>query len=164
MESWVHAVIDLFNNTVPGELTIFIISLLPVLELRGGILAAGILGVDMWPAFFICLVGTLLPIPFILLFIKQIFAWLKNTKMVKFVKRLEEKAERKSKAINKYKTFGLLIFVAVPLPGTGAWTGALAAALMGMRFKYSMLSIGLGTLIADFIMCFISYGVLGTLW
>lgn len=164
MEQVVKNVIDIFNTSSSKELIIFIVSMLPVLELRGGILAAGMLNVDMVRAFFICLIGTLVPIPFILLFIRQILDWLRNTRFVKLVRRLEEKAEQKSKSVEKYKTFGLFIFVAVPLPGTGAWTGALIAALLGMRFKDSMLSIAVGTLAADIIMCVISYGVLGQIW
>ncbi len=105
-----------------------------------------------------------MPTPFILLFIRQILDWLRNTRFVKLVHRLEAKAEAKSKSIEKYKTFGLYLFVAVPFPGTGAWTGALIAALLGMRFKHAMFSILTGTLTAGLIMCAISYGVLGKVW
>ncbi|MEG1427244.1 MAG: small multi-drug export protein [Oscillospiraceae bacterium] len=152
--------INLFGNTIPGELTAFILSVVPLVELRGGILAAKALGVDMWVAFFLCAAGTMLPIPFILLFIRQILEWLKNTRLVRLVDKIELKAEKKIKQIEKYKSFGLAIFVAIPLPGTGAWSGALAAAIMKMRFRDAMLSITIGTLIADIIMCLISYGVL----
>lgn len=164
MEQVVKNVIDIFSTSSSKELIIFIISMLPILELRGGILAAGMLNVDMVRAFFICFVGTLVPIPFILLFIRQIFAWLRNTRFAKFVQRLEKKAEQKSHSVEKYKTLGLFMFVAIPLPGTGAWTGALIAALLGMRFRDSMLSIIAGTLTADIIMCVISYGLLGKVW
>lgn len=161
MEGIVHALVDLFKNTIPAELTVFILSLLPVVELRGGILAAKLLSLDMIKAFFICLVGTILPTPFILLFINKIFDWMRNTRFVKLVDRLEAKGRSKFDKINQYKTLGLLIFVAIPLPGTGAWTGSLAAALMKMDFKSAMVSVAGGTLIADIIMCIISYGVLG---
>ena len=164
MDQIVQNLVGIFSTSASKELIIFIISMLPILELRGGILAAGMLNVDMVRAFFICLVGTLAPIPVILLFIRQIFDWLKNTRFLKLVRRLEEKAKKKSKSVEKYKTFGLLIFVAIPLPGTGAWTGAMIAALLGMRFKNAMISIAAGTLIADIIMCIISYGLLGFLW
>lgn len=153
--------LELFGTTIPGELTCFILSMVPLVELRGGILAAKALGVDLWVAFFVCAAGTILPIPFILLFIRQILEWLKNTKLVKLVNRLEEKAHNKIKQIEKYKFLGLIIFVGIPLPGTGAWSGALAAAFMKMRFRDAMLSITAGTLVADIIMCLISYGVLG---
>ena len=164
MEQIVENLVGIFSTSASKDLVIFIISTLPVLELRGGILAAGMLNVDMVRAFFICLAGTLMPIPIILLFIRQIFEWLKNTRFVKLVRKLEEKAKQKSKSVEKYKTFGLFIFVAIPLPGTGAWTGAMIAALLGMRFKNAMLSIAAGTLTAGIIMCIISYGLLGFLW
>ena len=161
MEHIVEALVRLFSQTIPAELTVFVLSLMPVIELRGGILAAKLLDLQMLPAFFICLVGTLLPTPFILLFINKIFDWMRNTRFVKLVNRMEEKGRGKFEKINRYKTIGLMIFVAIPLPGTGAWTGSLAAALMKMDFKYAMLSVVLGTLIADIIRCALSYGLLG---
>lgn len=161
MEGIVQSLVNFFGNTIPGELTVFLLSLMPIIELRGGILAAKLLGVEILPAFFICLVGTLLPTPFILLFINKIFDWLRNTRFVKLVDRLERKGRSKFAQINKFKTLGLLIFVAIPLPGTGAWTGSLAAALMKMDFKAAMFSVAGGTLIADVIMCLLSYGALG---
>ncbi len=161
MEGIVQALVDFFSKTIPGELTVFLLSLMPIVELRGGILAAKLLSLDMWRAFFICLVGTLLPTPFILLFINKIFSWMRNTRFVKMVDRLEAKGRSKFEKINRYETLGLMIFVAIPLPGTGAWTGSLAAALMKMDFKSAMLSVAVGTLSADIIMCVVSYGVLG---
>ncbi len=161
MEGIVQSLVHFFSNTIPSELTVFLLSLMPVIELRGGILAAKLLHLEMVKAFFICLVGTLLPTPFILLFINKVFDWMRNTRFVKLVNRLEAKGRSKFEKINRYKTLGLLIFVAVPLPGTGAWTGSLAAALMKMDFKSAMLSVAVGSLIADIIMCLLSYGVLG---
>ena len=164
MDQIVKNVVETLITTSSGELIIFVVSMLPVLELRGGILAAGMLNVDMVRAFFICMAGTLLPIPFILVFTRKVLDWLRNTRFVKLVHRLEARAERKSKSIEKYKTFGLFVFVAVPLPGTGAWTGAIVAALLGMRFRHAMLSIIAGTVTAGIIMCIISYGMLGQVW
>ncbi len=161
MENIVRSLVDFFQNTIPPELTVFILSLLPVIELRGGILAATLLHIELVPAFFICLFGTILPVPFILLFINKIFDLMRNTRFVKLVDRLEAKGRSKIEKINRYKTLGLLIFVAIPLPGTGAWTGSLAAALMKMDFKFAFFSIAVGSLIADIIMCLLSYGVLG---
>ena len=151
----------IFSGVIPAELTVFALSLMPIIELRGGILAAKLLDMQLLPAFFICLVGTLIPTPFILLFINKIFDWMKGTRFVKLVDRMEQKGRSKFEKINRYKTLGLMIFVAIPLPGTGAWTGSLAAALMKMDFKSAMLSVALGTLIADIIMCVLSYGLLG---
>lgn len=150
-----------FGDFIPAELTVFLISMMPVVELRGGIIAAKLLNVDLWKAFFICAVGTVLPTPFILLFINKIFDWMRNTRFVKLVNRMEEKGRSKFSQIQKYETLGLLIFVAIPLPGTGAWTGSLVAALMKMKFKNAMISVVGGTLVADLIMCLLSYGVLG---
>ena len=161
MEHIVTSLVELFSETIPGELTVFLLSLMPIIELRGGILAAKLLQLDMLPAFFICLVGTILPTPFILLFINKIFDWMRNTRLVKLVDRLEAKGRSKFDKINRYKTLGLLVFVAIPLPGTGAWTGSLAAALMKMDFKSAMISVAGGTLVADILMCVLSYGRLG---
>ncbi|MCI9272737.1 MAG: small multi-drug export protein [Clostridiales bacterium] len=165
LDSIVYPIINfLSENNIPRELIVFIISLFPILELRGGILAAMVLKLD-WPvAFMICVVGNLLPIPFILLFIKRIFLWLKNTRFVKLVHKLEEKAQKKSAQVSKFKMLGLFLFVAIPLPGTGAWTGALIAAMMDMRIKQALPFIILGVLTAGLIMTLLSYGVLGNLF
>lgn len=164
MEAIVQPMIDfLSSHGISRELIVFIISLFPILELRGGIIAAMFLQID-WPtAFVICFIGNFLPIPFILLFIRKIFEWMKNTRFVKLVHRLEAKAAAKSKKVEKYKKFGLFLFVAIPLPGTGGWTGALVAALMDMKLKDSLPSILLGIITAGFIMALLSYGVLGNL-
>ena len=150
MDQLVQSIIDSLKNAVPAELIIFLISLLPILELRGGILAGTLLGVD-WPiAYLICVIGNLLPIPFILLFIRKIFDWMRNTRFVKLVDKLEAKAEKKS--------------VAIPLPGTGGWTGALIASVLKMRLKDSLPPIIAGVLVAGFVMTLLSYGVLGSLF
>ena len=163
MNSIVQNIVSFFSEQVPPWVVAFVISLLPVLELRGGLIAAAILKMEVWQAFLVCGIGTLLPILFILLFIRQILDWMKNTKLVRLADRLEQKAERKLKAINKYKFFGLIVFVAIPLPGTGAWTGALVASFIKMRFKHAFISIVVGTVIADLIMCLLSYSIVGVL-
>lgn len=144
---------------IPPELVIFIISLCPILELRGGLIAASILNVDMWLAIPICIIGNILPIPFILLFIEKIFEYLKNTRFVKFINKLEAKAEKGAQKIFKHKKLGLFLFVAIPLPGTGAWTGALIAALFKFKMKDAVISILLGVLTASAIMTILSYGI-----
>ncbi len=164
MESFVQSIVNSLNSAVAPELIIFLISMLPILELRGGMLAASVLQVD-WPvALLICYIGNLLPIPFILLFIRKIFEWMKNTRFVKLIHRLEERAARKSASITKYKTLGLFLFVAIPIPGTGAWMGALIAALMEMRLKHALPAIILGVVTAGLLMAVLSYGVLGFLF
>ena len=164
MEQAVEKIVAMLSSgDVASGWIIFIVSMLPFIELRGGILAASLLGVDMWKAFLICAAGTMLPVPFILLFIRQILTWLKNMGYAKFAEKLEKKAKKNRAKVEKYKTFGLVLFVGIPLPGTGAWTGSLIAALMNTRFKHAFTAVLLGTLLADAIMCIVSYGVLGAI-
>lgn len=163
MEHIVEFIVNTLNGDMAAEWIVFIVSMLPIVELRGGILAASLLGVEMWKAFLICAVGTMIPVPFILLFIRQVLTWLKNLGFAKFAEKLEAKAEKNREKIEKYETFGLTLFVGIPLPGTGAWTGSLIAALMNMRFKHSFIAVFWGTILADIIMCLISYGVLGAI-
>ena len=144
---------------IPSELIVFLISLCPILELRGGLIAASILNIDMWRAIPICIIGNILPIPFILLFIEKIFDLLKNTKFVKMINKLEEKAEKGAQKIMKHKKWGLFLFVGIPLPGTGAWTGSLVAALFHFRLKDACIAILGGLVLATAIMSFISYGI-----
>lgn len=145
---------------LPEELIVFIISMFPIIELRGGLIAASALDIPMYKAIIICFVGNLIPIPFILLLITPIFAWLKNTKWVKkHIEKLEKKAMDKSDTIQKYEFVGLVCFVGIPLPGTGAWTGSLIAALLGIKFRKAFPAIILGLLLATTIMCIFSYGI-----
>lgn len=161
MESLIKELVEKLNTSLGSELIIFLISMTPLLELRGGLLAAKFLNVDLRMAFPICVIGNLLPIPFILLFIKKSFNWLKNTRFVKAIDRFEQRLRKKSESILKYETLGLFLFVAIPLPGTGAWTGAGAASLLEMPLKNSIISIFLGVISAGIIMALISYGFLG---
>ncbi|MBQ7121387.1 MAG: small multi-drug export protein [Clostridia bacterium] len=160
-ESIANYLVEFFQDKIPKELVIFLISMLPVVELRGGMIAASLLGVGLLEAFVICYVGNILPIPFILLFIRKIFAFLKRFKFTrKIVEKLESSSMRKSDKVKKGSKWGLLTFVAIPLPGTGGWTGSLIAALLDMRIKTSFPVIALGVLIANFIMALFSYGLL----
>lgn len=149
-----------FQDKMPPEIAIFIISMLPVLELRGGLIAAAVLGVDFWIAFPICVIGNMLPIPFILLFIRKIFDWMKKTKLFnKIAIKLEERAKKKADAgkKQKYKLWGLYVLVAVPLPGTGGWTGALVADIMDIRIKHAFPVITAGVISAGIIMSLPTY-------
>lgn len=161
MEHIVQNLVDSLRNVLSNEVIVFLISMLPIVELRGGVFAASLLRIDWHMALPICIIGNLLPIPFILLFIKKIFEFLKNTRLVKFINKLENKAEQKSASVLKYKKFGLFLFVAIPIPGTGAWMGALIAALLNMNIKDAFISIALGVISAGLIMAILSYGVLG---
>lgn len=147
---------------LPKELIVFFVSLLPVLELRGGMIAASLLGVPWANAFIICLLGNMLPIPFILLFIKQIFKLLKKIKGInKIIIKIEQIADKKGGKINKSRNWGLFAFVAIPLPGTGAWTGALVATMLDIRMRKSFPIIFLGVLTAGIIMSILTYFIPG---
>ena len=135
--------------------------MIPVLELRGGMIAASLLGVNWKIAMIICIFGNIIPVPFILLFVKKVFEVLKKTRFSKFIYKFEKKANNKSKDILKYKKLGLFLFVAIPIPGTGAWTGSMIAALLGFKIKNAIISIFLGVIGAAIIMSILSYGVLG---
>ena len=156
---------DLLKN-ISNEVYVFLISMFPIVELRGAIPVGAAMGMNIFECYFIAVLGNLLPIPFILVFIKKILEWMTKSKVKLFNKvsnKIILKAEKRSKKVNEASFWGLFIFVAIPLPGTGAWTGALVASLMGMRFKKSFLSIVLGVLVAGIIMTLGSYGVVSFL-
>jgi len=149
---------------VPDYLVIFIISLFPILELRGGLIAAAVLKLKLIPSFIVCFIGNVLPLPFILLFIKKIFAWMKLWKPTEKIAIYFEKKGEKNASQAESKTFiGKLIFlycfVAIPLPGTGGWTGALVASFMNLKLKHSVPTIILGVLSAGVIMSIICYAL-----
>lgn len=162
-ETLVQSIIDALGGSVGKEAIVFIISMIPILELRGALLVAGpILGVPVSTAIPLCIIGNIIPVPFILLLITPVFNWMKGTKKLKpLVDKLEAKAMSKSDKIEKYEFWGLVLFVGIPLPGTGAWTGSLIAALLGVKFKKAFPAIILGICIATVIMWFISYVLLG---
>ena len=152
LESW---------NLAP-ELVIFIVSMLPILELRGGLIVSAILGIPWYIAFPICLIGNMLPIPFVLLFIRKIFSWLERFDWcAKLIHRFEQRVLKKGSKIQTRWIIGLYLFVAIPLPGTGGWTGALAADLFDIRFKHAFPTIFLGVFSAGIIMLVLSYFIPG---
>lgn len=164
MESLVVWFTATLGKYISRELIIFIISMVPILELRGGLLAASLLKVPITAAIPICVVGNIIPIPFILLFIRQIFKWLKKVRFFRgFIEKLERRAMGKSDSIKKYEFLGLMLFVGIPLPGTGAWTGSLIAALLEIDVKKAVLAELLGLVIATVIMSIVSYGLLGAI-
>lgn len=147
---------------ISSEGAVFIISMIPILELRGGLLAASLLKISAAKALPICIVGNIIPIPFILLFIRQIFKWMKKTKTFRgLITKLENRAMGKSDQIKRYEFLGLLLFVGIPLPGTGAWTGALIASLLEVDIKKSSIAILCGLFMASAIMYIVSYGIVG---
>jgi uncharacterized membrane protein len=147
-----------------NELICFIISLCPILELRGGMIAASplFLNVEYKRALVLCIIGNLLPIPFILLLLEHILNLMrKHSPFNKIAFWLDTKAEKNKHKIETAGFWGLVLFVGIPLPGTGAWTGSLIATALGMKFKKAFLAITLGVLLASAIMSAISYGILG---
>ena len=167
MDSLVQWFTASLSGVVSKETIIFIISMIPIMELRGGLLAASpaLLNVSILRAIPICILGNILPIPFILLLIRHILEWMK---MIPFLRGiaiwLERKAMSKKSQIEKYEFWGLMLFVGIPLPGTGAWTGALVASLLRMKFGKAFAAIIAGIVMATVIMAIVSYGVLGVLF
>ena len=163
-ETLVNFFIDIFGNLNKNFL-IFIVSMLPIIELRGGLIAASLLKIEFTKAFIICFIGNILPVPFILLLIEKIFELLKKwSPTKKIVTKLEKKTLSKREQLDKYGYLGLLLFVGIPLPGTGAWTGTLLAVLLHLDKKKSFIAISLGVLLAGIIMSILSYGILGNIF
>ncbi|MFR8172584.1 MAG: COG2426 family protein [Marvinbryantia sp.] len=157
--SWMTAT---FGGVLTREALAFVISMVPILELRGGLIFSSAAGIDMWKAIPICVIGNLIPVPFILLLITRIFSWLKKTKVFRpMVEKLENKAMSKKDQIEKYEFWGLVLFVGIPLPGTGAWTGSLIAALLDMKFRKAFPAVIIGVCLATVIMTTISYVIPG---
>ncbi len=164
MDSLVIWFTETLGGVVSREITVFIISMVPILELRGGLIAASLLQIPIIKAIWYCVIGNIIPVPFILLLITPIFAWLKQTSLFRpLVEKLEHKAMGKSEQIEKYQFWGLVLFVGIPLPGTGAWTGSLIASLLGVKFKKAFPAVILGIVMATIIMSIFSYGLLGVL-
>ncbi len=163
-----EALVEWFSHNlaqfISPEGAVFIISMIPILELRGGLLAASLLKINELQAIPICIIGNIIPIPFILLFIRQIFKMLKKTKTFHgLIEKLETRAMGKSDKIKRYEFWGLLLFVGIPLPGTGAWTGALIASLLDIDIKKSSFAILCGIFMASAIMYVISYVLVGNI-
>lgn len=149
------------TNFFLGKIIItFLISMVPIIELRGAIPVATGMGLSPWVAIPVAMIGNILPVPFIILFIKKIFAWMRKAspKLNGIVDRMEAKADKNKDKVLRYAFWGLVLFVAIPLPGTGAWTGALIAAMLDMPLKKAFPSILLGVVGAGVIISFISYG------
>lgn len=138
----------------------FLVAMVPVVELRGAIPFGVVRGLNLWTAIIASMLGNLIPVPFIILFIRKIFAWMRAhmPKLDGLVLRMEKKAEKNRAAVEKYAFWGLVTLVAIPLPGTGAWTGALVAAMMEMRLKRAFPAIAIGVAIAGVIVSVITYG------
>ncbi len=137
------------------------VSMIPVAELRLGIPFGVARGLPVWAAYLAAVVGNVLPVPFIVVYIRRIFLWMRRRLpwLNSLVDKLERKAHLKGQTVNKYKYLGLLLFVAIPLPGTGAWTGSLAAAFLDMPLRKALPSIFAGIVIAGFAISILTFGV-----
>ena len=151
-----------FWGTTAGNFAMtFQIAMVPVLELRAAIPAGVIAGLNIQAVLAAAIMGNLLPIPFIIVFIRKIFKWMqsKSPRLANIVAKLEAKADKKKDKVLKYEFWGLMLFVAIPLPGTGAWTGALIAAMLDMQLKRAFPAIAVGVLTAAIIVTAATYGV-----
>ncbi len=165
VESIVGSLIAFFGGlkNIPfgKELIVFIISLMPILELRGGLIAASLLNLDPIKSYVISIIGNIIPVPFILWLITSILDWMRKSKhLSKIAKWLDKKVDKNKHKIEKYGFWGLVLFVGIPLPGTGAWTGCLIAACLEMDRKKSFLAAMIGIFMASIIMMIISFGLI----
>ncbi len=145
---------------------VFLISMVPLIELRGAVPYAIGMGLPIWQSYLIAIIGNMLPVPFIYLFARKILIWGKDKKVIgKFFTFCLEKGEKGGKKLQKKAGkglyFALFLFVGIPLPGTGAWTGTLAASILDMDFKKSIISVMAGVILAGIIMGLLSFGVKG---
>ncbi|MDO4614165.1 MAG: small multi-drug export protein [Lachnospiraceae bacterium] len=148
------------QGIIPDELIVTLVSMLPLVELRGGIPVARFLQMPLQEAIFFSMLGNILPIPFILLFIRKIFDWMRPTKTFGgLVRKLEKRAMDRSDKVKNAEFWGLVAFVGIPLPGTGGWTGALIAALLDVDIRKALAAILCGMILAATIVGFISYGI-----
>jgi len=161
MTDVVQSLVGALSGKISSEFIVFLVSMIPLLELRGSILAAGFMNTTFLPTYISAVLGNMLPIPFILIFIEMVFNLMEKISFLeKIPKKIKEKVLSKSEQIEKYGYFGLFIFVAIPLPGTGAWTGALLAVLLGLKKGKSLLAILLGVMTAGLIMSLLAFGII----
>lgn len=162
MDAIVTPIKEFFLNTVGEELCVFFCSMIPIIELRGAIPMGAVFGMPMWLTYLLSILGNMLPVPFILLFIKKVIAWMTVSK-IKFFNKiagfLNRKVEKNKDKIAKYSFWGVCFFVAVPLPVTGAWTGSLVAAMLDMKVWKAILSCLFGVMIAGVVVTAIAYGL-----
>ena len=150
-----------FLATTGGKMLLtLLVAMVPVIELRGAIPIGVAYGLNFWVSIGLSIIGNLLPVPFLILFTRHVFEWLRSlsSRLDTFVSKLEQRAEKKSEVVQRYAFWGLVILVAIPLPGTGAWTGSLVAAMLNMKLRRAFPAVALGVLIAGIIVAFVTYG------
>ncbi len=148
------------------DFALFIISMIPFIELRGSIIFGAAMGIPWQHAFLVSFLGNILPVPFLILLARPIFAWLKTTRLLAgFTQKVEDQLMKKADkvTVQKYSAVGLFLFVAIPLPGTGAWSGSLIAALLDVKMRYALPAVIAGVFAAGVIMTVASYGLLGAI-
>jgi uncharacterized membrane protein len=151
--------IESYFAGINKALAVFIVSMMPVVELRGAIPFGVSLGMDWREVYLISVIGNIIPVPFIILFFRPLIEYFEKTKLFgKIASKLRHRTNAKIEGLNKYKMLGLFLFVAIPLPGTGAWTGAAIAGLLKMRIKHSFFPVFFGVIVAGILMMGISYG------
>jgi len=151
---------EFFTTTFGKSLLTFLISMVPVIELRGGIPYGIASGLSPWVAFAVSVAGNIFPVPFILLFIRSIISWMKTRPRLRSLgEKLEHRADKRSSKLRKSEIIGLCLLVAIPLPGTGAWTGALVAAMMDIRIRRAFPTIFVGVIIAGILVTLAATGV-----
>ena len=150
------------QGKIPRELAVMLVSMIPLLELRGGMIVARLLDLEYWKSVIFCVLGNIIPIPFILLFIKQIFKWMKKFKgLGKIAEFFEKRAMKKSDKFKSGEFVALIFFVGIPIPGTGAWMGSLIASLLEMDIKKAVLAELIGLVMAMTIMSILTYFIPG---
>ena len=154
----------LLSSSISKYIFIIILSMSPILELRGGLIAASIMNLDPWISFVICIIANIIPIPFLLLLLDKLLNFMRKHKTFHgILNKLDKKVKKNRQSIEKYGFWALLLFVAVPLPGSGGWTGALIATALKLDKKKSFATICLGILIAAIVMMLFSYGLLSNI-
>ena len=148
----VEAIKNFFTETVGPYWSVFFCSMIPIIELRGAIPMGAALGLPWWQNYIISVIGNMVPVPIILLFVRKVLDWMAASKV-------NRKAEKNRAKIERYSFWGVALFVAIPLPATGAWTGSLVAATIEMKFWKALLSAFIGVLIAGCVMTLASYGI-----
>ena len=161
MSNFINYIVESFHNHDLREIIIFIISMIPIVEAKGGLLAASLMNISAKISIPICFLGNIIPVPFLLLFLNKIMTWMSNHSIFSGLLRiLNQKVERKKKFIEKFAYWGLFLFVAIPVPGTGAYTGSLVASCLNMNIKKSGIVITIGTLCSVFVLFLVYYGFL----
>lgn len=152
-----------FTTKLGHYLITLLISMVPVVELRGALPYAYTCNLNMWVSILLSVLGNLLPVPFIVIYMRRILCYIRKhfPKFDGLISRLERRLEKKSKNVMKYAFFGLFLLVAIPLPGTGAWTGAMVATVLDMRLKKAFPAIALGVIVAAVAVSFATWGVVG---